>query len=131
MIRPRNWKEWIVVAIAAITILTALGQIAAPETALNFMGVTPSAETVFLFRLTSLFTGLFGGMLFQSRLSGRDETTILLWVSLQKILGSIGLALGALNGTLSTQVLVVAAYDFIAGLFLAWYWRDIPAQASP
>jgi hypothetical protein len=123
--RPRRWTEWLVIAVAAITILSALYQLALPASALALLGVNPISETVYLFRLASLLTGLFGGMLLHSSLSGQAEPTVLLWASLQKLLGAALVGLGVGNGTLATAALPVAGYDFAAGLFLLWYWSNL------
>jgi hypothetical protein len=117
----RTWKEWLLLAIALITILSAFLQIVGTESALNFMGVSISAESIYLFRLVSLLTGLFGGALLHTLLSDAPEPVVLLWVGLQKVLSSLAVLLAVLNQLLTGTTLLVAGYDFLAGLFVLWY----------
>ncbi len=113
------------IVVATITIVSALFQIVLTEAALAFVGITSSDEATYLFRLASLLPGLFGGVLLHSRLAGREEPTVLLWASMQKLLVSGVVALGVLNKLLVGSALSVAGYDFVAGLFLLWYWSSV------
>lgn len=119
----RHWTEWLVIAIAVITILSGVGQFVIPDAALTFMSVSVTGETVYLFRLVSLLTALFGGALLHTSLSGRYEPTVLLWASLQKLLGAAAVLLAVLSGLIASGTLLIAGYDFLAGLFVLWFFN--------
>ena len=116
--------EWLVVAVGLITVLSALVQLALPEGIMALSGIGRTPATIYLFRLSSLLTGLFGGMLLHTFLSGRQEQSVYLWVILQKLLGVVLVLLGVSAGTLLSAALLVAAYDSAAGLFLLWYFLN-------
>lgn len=124
MSNERNWADWLLIAAAVITILTGLLQMLLPGMILNSMGISPSDETIYFFRVLSLLIILFGGALLQSALSRESMAIILLWASLQKLLGAAAVVLAVLSGLLSSGVLAVAGYDFIAGLFILWYRQN-------
>jgi hypothetical protein len=119
--KERNRADWLLIAVAVITILSGLLQIIVPETILKSMGVNPIPEIVYFFRIVSLLTGLFGGALLHAALSDQLQTIVLLWASLQKILGAAAVLLAVLSGLLAAGALAAAGYDLIAGLFILWY----------
>lgn len=114
--------EWVLIAIAILTILSGVGQLLAPDAALTFMGVQASVETVYLFRLVSLLTALFGGALLHTAWTKQYETTVLLWSALQKILSAAAVLLAGFSGIIAGNTLLVAGYDLLAGLFVGWFW---------
>jgi predicted phage tail protein len=118
----RSPVEWLLVAIAVITTVSGLLQLVAPDAALAIMDVTPASETVYFFRIVSLLTALFGGALLHTSWRRRYEATVLLWAGLQKVLGAAAVVLAVLSATLSGNTLLVAGYDFLAGLFVLWFW---------
>lgn len=119
----RTWRDWLLILIAIITILSGLAQIILPETALSLTGISATAEAVYLFRLVSLLTLLFGGMLLHAMLSGQNRSVPLLWAGLQKVLSAAAVMLAVVSGLLpANNTLLVAGYDFVAGVFLLWHW---------
>lgn len=120
----RAWYDWLLIIIAAITVLSAIAQIIEPETALSLTGLTASPETVYLFRLVSLLTALFGGMLLHAALAGDNRSILLLWAGLQKVISAAAVTLAVINGQLPTNnPLLVAGYDLLAGVFVLWRWK--------
>lgn len=115
--------QWVLIAIAGITILSGVVQIVVPEAALGALGFTASVETIYLLRLVSLLTALFGGALLHTAWTGRYETTVVLWSGLQKVLGAAAVLLAVLSGMVAGAALLIAGYDFLAGLFVLWFWR--------
>lgn len=124
MTKNRSWVDWLLIAVAIITILSGLIQIIMPETILNTMGISPVSETIYFFRIVSLLTGLFGGGLLHAALFSQDMPVILLWASLQKLLGAAAVILAVLSGLLASGALAAAGYDFITGLFILWYRQN-------
>jgi len=123
--QARHWTEWLLILVALITLLSGIGQLIIPDTALTFMGVNPLPETRYLFRLVSLLTALFGGALLHTALPRRYELTLLLWASLQKLLGAAAVVLAVLSGLIASPTLLIAGYDALAGVYVLWFytWR--------
>jgi hypothetical protein len=120
--KKRNWKDYILLTIACLTILAGLGQAVMPSVALSSMGVkSPSEATLFFFILLSLIIILFGGLLLHENLLFTYGIP-LLWAGLQKIVSVILLIIGILNNLLSNFVWIVAVYDFACGIFLLIIW---------
>lgn len=119
--KERSWADWLLIAVAIITVLSGIIQIIMPETILVTMSIAPTGETIYFFRIVSLLTGVFGGALLHAALSNQDMAIILLWASLQKLLGSAAVILAVLSGVLTSGALAAAGYDLIAGLFILWY----------
>ncbi len=121
----RTWIEWVVIAIAIITIVSGLAQMLAPGIALSAMGIGDTPETRLLFTIVSLFTALFGAALLHAMLVSGNRAVIALWAGLQKVCGSSAVLIGVLQSLVAPTALLVAGYDFLAGLFVLWYWLRI------
>lgn len=121
MVGSRHWTHWLLVAVAIVTVLSGIGQALLPDRTLAFMGLMISDDTVFLIRVLSLLVALFGGALLHSALTARFEHTVLLWVGLQKLIGAASMLLGMTNGLFASEVLLVAGFDFAAGLYVLWF----------
>jgi hypothetical protein len=128
--RPQDAADWLLLIIAIITVLSAAFQFLVPAQALAAAAISVSVEIIYLFRLSSLLSGLFGGMLLHSFLAGRQEPSVILWASLQKLLGSALVVLGLIDGTLAAAALLIAVYDTAAGLYLLWYLNNRLMQRS-
>ncbi len=109
--------------VGGITVLAGGGQILFRERALTTMGLTPSSGTLFLFRLVSALTGLFGCGVLHAWFVKQRVSLVILWAGLAKIAGSVVITIGFAGGVTSTMALLVAGYDAAAGGFLIWYWR--------
>jgi hypothetical protein len=120
--RKRNLMDWAIIAIAMITMLSGIGQIAAPRAVLSMMQVTISPETVYLFVVVSLLTSLFGAALLHALLSRPRQTAVVFWASVQKVLGAAAVLIAALNDIIARSALLAAGYDFLAGIFIFGYW---------
>lgn len=121
----RTRSERIVIFIAAITILSGLLQLIAPQTALGTMGVAATPDVTLLFVIVSLFTALFGAALLHAMLSNTGLKVVALWAALQKVIGSSAIGIGVAQGLIASTALLVAGYDFLAGLFVLWYWSRV------
>lgn len=114
--------DWIILAIAVITMLSGIAQSVAPRAVLSMMQVTVSPETVYLFIVVSLLTSLFGAALLHALLSRQRQAVIIFWASVQKVLGAAAVFIAALNGIIARSALLAAGYDFLAGIFIFGYW---------
>ena len=122
MFKTRHWMEWLIVAVSAVTLLSGIVQCVMPEPALAFMGISASDSSVYLFRVVSVLTALFGGALLHTALTSKFESTVLLWSGIQKLVGASAVLIAVVGGLLSSAVLLVAGYDFVAGLYVLWFY---------
>ena len=118
----RTWKEWVVLAIGAITVLSGAVQIVLPSMTLRTLGVTADPAVVLLFRLTSALTLLFGVGLVHAVLGKRSRSPMVLWAGLAKLAGPTIIVAGFLEQIVSPVALGVAGYDALTGLFVLWFW---------
>ena len=123
MTQARHWTEWLLIAIAVITLLSGIGQLLLPDAALTFMGVNPLPESRYLFRLVSLLTALFGGVLLHTSFPGQYDSVVLLWAGLQKLFGAAAVLLAVLGGLIASQTLLIAGYDALAGVYVLWFYN--------
>ncbi|GIK29761.1 MAG: hypothetical protein IT298_06405 [Chloroflexi bacterium] len=118
MLRSRHWTEWLVVAIAVITILSGAVQFIVPGVALGAMSLEASNASVFLFRFLSVVTALFGAALLHTAWDKAYIPAVLLWAGLQKLAGTTLIVAAAVSGVVAVGALPVAIYDGLAGLYV-------------
>ena len=111
----------LVVAIAAITLASGLGQLVMPGMVLRIVGgaLTPAAQH--FFAIVGMFMALFGGMVLHALLSGRHHRIVLVWASLQKIGAFAAVTIGVSNDIFSPLAMAVAFFDLASGLLMLGY----------
>jgi hypothetical protein len=118
----------VLVAIAAITVLSGLGQLLVPGFVLRIVGGTPSPAANHFFGIVGMFMVLFGGMLLQALLSAGHHPIVVFWSGLQKFGASAAVALGVLRAVFGPLALLVAGFDLLSGLLILAYWRMIRSE---
>lgn len=118
-----------VIVVAAITVLGGVGQAIAAAPILRRFG-EPSPEAVFLFRLASVFEGLFGCAILHAVALRDGVRPLCLWGGVQKFAGACFLITrtSASHGPAAAILGGVAAYDVLAGICLLWYGRHSHAR---
>jgi hypothetical protein len=122
-LRRRDWLFWILVLIAATTVISGLVQLIAPQFILHLTGGATDAAGRHFFRLVGMFMILFGGLLLQALFSDRGEPIAVFWCMWQKAGASAGVVAGILQGFFGPAAWIVAAFDFITAVLLLIYWR--------
>jgi hypothetical protein len=112
---------WLVLAIAAITLVTGCVQILWPAPILALLSAEQSAASLHFFGLVGMFMALFGGALLHALLGGGPDRVVLLWAGLQKFAAVAGVAIGVLHGIFAALALVVTGFDFVSGVLILAY----------
>jgi uncharacterized protein YjeT (DUF2065 family) len=120
--KTRGPLEWVVAAIAAITVVSGLTQMLAPRFVLNMVGGEITSASAHFFGIVGMFMLLFGGALLHEVFSASVQPIVALWAGLQKIGAVAGVTLGVSRGIFSPLALLVAGFDFISALIIFWYW---------
>lgn len=120
--------DYLVLAIAALTVASAAVQIAAPGIVLEAMGLRSSAELSLMLALASAFSALFGAALFHTVVTRRRDRAVVWWAGGAKLCGPAVIAVGALRGIVDPPALIPAAYDLATGIAVLWYAATLPAR---
>lgn len=117
----RSAGDLIMIAVAAITLLSAAAQVVAPARALSTLGLRADQSAILMLILASSFSAVFGAAHLQTVLSRQRNRTILLWVALAKFCGPLVLGVAVIRGIAATAAVWIAAYDTLAGVLVLWY----------
>lgn len=110
-----------VIAIAGSTVLSGLLQIAKPGSVLRFIGAKDSPTNRHLFGTVGMFMVVIGGALLHAHLFDTGARRLILgWACLQKIGAAIAVAIGVARGVFAPIALLVAGFDFMSSLLIAW-----------
>lgn len=110
-----------VIAIAGSTVLSGLLQIAKPGFVLRFIGAKDSPTNRHLFGTVGMFMVVVGGALLHALLFDTGARRLILgWAYLQKIGAAIAVAIGVARGVFAPIALLVAGFDFVSSLLIAW-----------
>src|SRR5713101_7735984 len=123
--KPRSLLEWLVAAIAAITVVSGIAQMLAPRFVLDTIGGETTPASAHFFGIVGMFMTLFGGALLHEVFSSRRQPIVALWASLQKFGAVAAVGLGVSRGLFAPLALLVAGFDFISAVLIFWYWFRI------
>ena len=129
MIR-RTPLEWLILAIAGLTVLTGAIQIVAPIWILQLLGAERTATTGHFFGIVGMFMVIVGGLACHALAGQTRDPIIFLWAGLQKFGASVAVGLGVAHKLFSTLALLVAGFDFLSGLLFIAYWVSIRSSVQ-
>jgi hypothetical protein len=112
----------LVLAIAAITVVTGAAQIVFAGTMLELAGGRADASTGHLFATVGMFMVLFGAALWRAERDPASRGEILPWATLQKCGAALLVWLGVSRNVFAHRALLVAAFDAVSALVLAAHW---------
>lgn len=116
---------WVLVFIAAITVLSGLVQMLKPDFILAIISGEQTPGNHHSFAIVGMFMVLFGGLLLNALLSCEHHPIALFWSGLQK-LGAFGaVSLGVYKGLFSWLALSVALFDLASGLLILFYYLRV------
>jgi hypothetical protein len=118
----RGWLFWLVLAIAAITLLTGMAQILWPAPILGLLATPRSPVALHFFGLVGMFMALFGGALLHAMLAARPNPIVVLWAGLQKFGAVAGVGIGVAHGIFAPLALAVTLFDFASGVLILVCW---------
>lgn len=111
-----------VAAIAAVTVISGLVQLIAPGFVLGVIDAESTATTRHFFAIVGMFMAIVGGLLLHVLLVERDERTVVLWGTVQKLGASVAVGVGVARGVFGGLALLIAAFDLFSGVLLGWLW---------
>lgn len=117
--------RFLLICIAAITVLTGLVQLAAPDWSLAFISADPSPLGAHFFRTVGMFMVITGAMFFQSLLARSTDGIVPFWIGVQKLAAALLVGWATLRGLMFVIALGVAAFDAITAILTFQYWRRL------
>ena len=126
-----RWTRWLVLFIAATTIVAGVVQLVAPGFVLRFLDASSTQTTRHFFAIVGMFMAVIGGLLLHTLLSRADSFPVLLWAGIQKFGAFVAVTLGVLNDVFSGLGVAVAINDLLSAGVILWYLRLRTARTSP
>lgn len=118
----KDWLYRVIVALAAITFVSGIFQLLAPEVLLRILQVENTPTSRHLFATIGMFMAVVGGALLHTFYLRTDSRVLVFWTSLQKLGASILVTLGVMKSVFSPLALPVAGFDFLTAILFFWYW---------
>jgi len=112
-------------AIAAVTVLSGLGQVFMPGFVLRLIGAEVTPASSHFFGIVGMFMALFGGLLLHALFARKPGPIPVFWCGLQKLGATAAVSLGVARGVFSALALGVAAFDLLSGVLILAYWFSI------
>ena len=121
----------VVAAIAALTVLSGLGQLVAPGVVLDLLDAESTATTRHFFAIVGMFMAVVGGVLLQALLTEPTPSYVVLWGALQKLGAFIAVTVGVWRDLFGSIAMVVALFDLLTAVLAALLWHRLrrPAPA--
>lgn len=115
----------VLILIAAITVLSGLTQLLAPDLVLSMIAPQANAATAHVFATVGMFMVITGAMFVQSLVTRSDEPAIPLWIAVQKFAAAILVTWGWMKGLFLPIALGVAVFDAVTGFLAMVFWRRL------
>jgi hypothetical protein len=128
--KQKDLLYWILVIIAAVTVLSGLLQVLVPGVILELLSAQRTATADHFFGIVGMFMALFGGMMLNALLGRADQPVAVLWGGLQKLGAVAAVSLGVVHGIFASVALWVASMDLVSGILALVYWRRITTRAG-
>ena len=106
----------ILLVIAAITVVSGLGQLLMPELVLTLIGGSTAPATAQGFATVGMFMAVTGAMFCQHLWHRSTDTVIPFWIGVQKTAAAILVGLGVSRGLFAPLALAVAGFDLLSGV---------------
>jgi hypothetical protein len=123
--KKKDWLYWVLVLIAAATVLTGLAQMLSPGFVLSTMKAEIDPTSKHFFGIVGMFMVLFGGLFLNALLSRANHPVAVFWASMQKLGAAVAVGLGVMNHIFSSLALGVAGFDLLSGILGIIYWLRI------
>lgn len=111
----------VLLAIAALTVMSGLVQLVAPSFVLGIIGADATAVGAHSFGIVGMFMVLFGGLLWEGLGPRGPIPTALRWAGLQKLGAAGAVGLGVARGLFGPLALGVAGFDLLSGVLIFVY----------
>lgn len=111
----------VLLAVAAITVVSGLAQAVAPSFVLGVIGAEAGAVGAHAFGIVGMFMVLFGGLLWEGLPPRGAIPAALRWAGLQKLGAAGAVGLGVARGLFGPLALGVALFDLASGVLIFVY----------
>jgi hypothetical protein len=115
----------VVAAIAALTVVSGLGQLALPGTVLDLLGADSTPTTRHFFAIVGMFMAVVGGVTLQALLSDPAPPYVVLWCAGQKLGAFVAVSVGVARDLFGSVALVVALFDLLTAVLAAALWHRL------
>lgn len=120
----------VVAAIAALTVLSGLGQLLLPGTVLDLLGAESTATTRHVFAIVGMFMAVVGGVTLQALLVEPTPAFVVLWCAVQKLGAFLAVTVGVLRDIFDGVAMAVALFDLLTAVLAAMLWRRLRAPVG-
>lgn len=118
---PTDLLRKVLLAIAAVTILSGLVQMVRPSLVLGLIGAEATPAGAHSFGIVGMFMILFGGLLWEGLGPRGPLPAALRWAGLQKLGAAAAVTLGVARGLFGALALGVAVFDLLSGVLIFVY----------
>jgi hypothetical protein len=115
----------VVAAIAALTVVSGLGQLALPGTVLDLLGADSTPTTRHFFAIVGMFMAVVGGVTLQALLSDPAPPYVVLWCAVQKLGAFVAVSVGVARDLFGSVAMVVALFDLLTAVLAAALWHRL------
>jgi hypothetical protein len=115
--------------IAALTLLSGVGQLILPGTVLDILGAESTPTSRHFFAIVGMFMAVVGGLALQALLEPAVPPYVVLWAGLQKFGAFAAVAVGVARELFGGIALVVALFDLATALLFAMMWVRLRQRA--
>ena len=113
--------RFVLLAIAAITVVSGLVQAIMPTFVLGIIGAEAGSVGAHSFGIVGMFMVLFGGLLWEGLAPRGPIPTALRWAGLQKLGAAGAVALAVARGLFGPLAAGVATFDLLSGILIFVY----------
>jgi hypothetical protein len=116
----------LLILIAAVTVVTGLAQLVAPDWVLALIARDGSALGAHFFATVGMFMVITGAMFLQSLLVRSREAAIPFWIGVQKAAAALLVGWAVVRGLLAPIAYGVAAFDAVTAVITFVFWYRLP-----
>jgi hypothetical protein len=120
----------VVAAVAALTVLSGLGQLLLPGTVLDLLGAESTPTTRHFFAIVGMFMAVVGGVTLQALLVEPSPAFVVLWCAIQKLGAFLAVTVGVLRDLFSWVATAVALFDLLTAILATMLWQRLRAPAG-
>lgn len=119
-----------VAAVAALTVLSGLGQLALPGVVLNALGAESTPTTRHFFAIVGMFMAVVGAVTLHALVGTDPPDYVVLWCAAQKAGAVAAVTLGVARDLFGGLALAVAGFDLLSAVLAALLWHRLRGRAA-
>jgi hypothetical protein len=120
----------VVAAVAALTVLSGLGQLVLPGVVLDGLGAVSTPTSRHFFAIVGMFMAVVGGVTLQALLATDPPSYVVLWCAVQKAGAVAAVTVGVARDLFSGLALLVAAFDLLSAVLAGLLWHRLRDRAA-